>query len=127
MPGFLRRLPSVLSSKIAGRLGRSGQSELIWRYANSKALFDPIKPVRVVIDGNAEGSHGALQATDVALHAYKGGGNSTQLFIDAGKVDARGLEIGLHLLQPLPNHIEGNFAHTGIVARSQLITNFICV
>jgi hypothetical protein len=48
----------------------------IRRDADSKALFNPLKPMRVIIDGNAEGSDGALQAADISLYPDKGRRNS---------------------------------------------------
>src|SRR5215218_4422401 len=44
---------------------------------NSKALFDPLKPMRVIIDGNAEGSDCTLQTADISLYPDKGSCNST--------------------------------------------------
>jgi hypothetical protein len=35
---------------------------------------------------------------------------------EVGNVGAHRLKIGLHLFQPLPDHIEGNFAHAASLA-----------
>jgi hypothetical protein len=46
------------------------------RDADPEALLNPLQPVRVIIDGNAEGGDGALQAADISLYPDKGSCNS---------------------------------------------------
>lgn len=64
----------------------------------------------VVNRANKDGKP-VVQAADFPLNADERGCSSTHSLTDASKFGARRHLLGLHLFQPLPNHIERNFAH----------------
>jgi hypothetical protein len=73
--------------------------------------IEPVEPVGVVVNRTNEDGKPVVQAADFPLNADERSCSSTHSLTDGGKFGARRHLLGLHLFQPLSNHVERNFAH----------------